>query len=168
MVRGMSGRLADSISPQSSVDFVVEVKDQPVVAEVDGVRLRLQLRQLRGSMTLVEVARRGRLNRDELSRLERGDTTQVRFSTLAKLVAMYGCSLDDLIAIERQPEGTPLYGGALAALADGTVPASGPGRRAVLRSVHGDLVPNGDENEFAPSDHVRGGRRRAAVGTVHP
>ena len=34
-----------------------------------------------------------RLNRDELSRIERGETTQIRFETLAKLLAGYRCGL---------------------------------------------------------------------------
>jgi DNA-binding Xre family transcriptional regulator len=87
----------------------------------------------RGDLTL-EVARRGALNRDELSRLERGDTTQVRFATLAKLLAIYDCSLDDLITIEKSLR---------LRLADGTVmelpqkpgsPAPGPVGRTT-RSV---------------------------------
>ena len=73
----------------------------PIVADVEGVRLLLHARQLRGRMTLVEASRRAGLNRDELSRLEKGETTQVRFSTIAKLLAAYGCSLADLVEVER-------------------------------------------------------------------
>lgn len=162
-----------SISRQSGtydehVDLAVEVHGRPIVAEVDGVRLRLHLRRLRGAMTLVEVARRGGLNRDELSRLERGETSQVRFSTLAKLLSVFDCSLDDLIEIERASAHAPLYAGALAALADGTIPAPGPGRRAVRRALADEVAAAADEASFAPSAVVRSDRRRSPVGTVHP
>lgn len=112
---------------------------EPVVADVDGVRLDLHARRLRGEMSLVEAAFRTELNRDELRRLEKGETTQVRFSTLAKLLAAYECALDELIEVERVPVAAPLYAGALAALADGVLGGSAPGRRAVRRSPVGTV-----------------------------
>jgi len=140
---------------------------EPVVAEVEGVRLRLHARSLRGSMTLVEVARRADVNRDELSRLEKGETTQVRFSTLAKLIAVYGCSLEDLVEVERPQAEVPMYAAALAAIADGTLPATGPQRRTVRRPGSLDVIAEGEEVTFAPSEALPPHRRRSPVGTVH-
>lgn len=144
-------------------DEVVE----PVVAEIEGVRLRLHARSLRGSMTLVEVARRANLNRDELSRLEKGETTQVRFSTLAKLIAVYGCSLEDLVEVERPQAEVPMYAAALAAIAARRLPATGPQRRAVRRPGGLDVIALGEESTFAPSEPSPSRRRRSPVGTFH-
>jgi hypothetical protein len=107
------------------------------------------------------------LNRDELSRLEKGETTQVRFSTLAKLIAVYGCSLEDLVEVERSQTGEPLYAPALAAIADGTLPSTGRQRRAVRHPVGLDVVAEGEEATFAPSESAPSHRRRSPVGTVH-
>lgn len=156
--------VVDGSAEHGAVDDVVE----PVVAEVEGIRLRLHARRLRGSMTLVEVARRAGLNRDELSRLEKGETTQVRFSTLAKLIAVYDCSLDDLVEVERSRPDVPMYAAALAAIADGTLLATGPQRRSVRRPADLDVVAEGEESTFAPSEPVPPQHRRSPVGTVHP
>jgi DNA-binding Xre family transcriptional regulator len=139
----------------------------PVVAEIEGVRLRLHARSLRGSMTLVEVARRADLNRDELSRLEKGETTQVRFSTLAKLIAVYDCSLEDLVEVERPQAEVPMYAAALAAIAEGRLPAAGPQRRTVRRPGSLDAIALVEESTFAPSEPLPRRRRRSPVGTVH-
>lgn len=147
-------------------DFTVATGSGPIVAEVDGVRLRLHLRRLRGPMSLVEVSRRCGLNRDELSRLERGETTQVRFSTLARLLSTYDCSLSDLIEVERPPSDAPLYTEALEALADGVLPAAEPGRRAVRRESHHDEVTASDDAAFGATPQVAG-RRRSPVGTFN-
>lgn len=157
----MNGR--GSEGARTAVDFGYE----PVVAEVEGVRLRLHARELRGSLTLVEVARRTGLDRDELSRLEKGETTQVRFSTLAKLLAVYGCGLQDLVTVERAQEESPLYASALSALVDGTLRATGPRRRAVRRPSDADVLPEGDEAAFAASESPTSHRRRSPVGTLH-
>jgi transcriptional regulator with XRE-family HTH domain len=139
----------------------------PVVAEVDEVRLRLRARQLRGSMTLVEASRRAGLNRDELSRLEKGETSQVRFSTLARLVSIYRCSLDELLAVERVPMAEPLYSGALSALAEGALPLIETRRRATRRAP--DLIIGDDAaDQVVPVARTEPPhRRRRPVGTVH-
>jgi DNA-binding Xre family transcriptional regulator len=149
-------------NPGSADDQHIE----PVVADIDGVRLRLHARRLRGTMTLIEVARRTGLNRDELSRLERGDTMQVRFSTLAKLIAVYECTLDDLVEVERPNQQAPLYAAALAALADGILPA-GQQRRTTRRASTLDVVDDADASTWAPSEPSPPRRRRSPIGTVH-
>jgi DNA-binding Xre family transcriptional regulator len=117
-------------------------------------------------MTLVEVARRTGLNRDELSRLERGDTMQVRFSTLAKLIAVYECTLDELVEVERPNQQAPLYAAALAALADGILPA-GQQRRTTRRASTLDVVDDADASTWAPSEPSPPRRRRSPIGTIH-
>ena len=148
--------------------MAVEQIPDPVVATEHGVRLLLHARSLRGTQTLVEIATRAGINRDELSRFEKGETTQVRFATIAKLLAAYNCSLEDLFEVERasQPESAPLYAGALAALTAGTLPRS-VSRRAVRRSTELDVVSDVEEQAFARSPVVSAGRRRAPVGTAH-
>ena len=162
IMRGMSG--TESGRASTAVDVVHE----PVVADVEGVRLRLHARERRGSLTLVEVARRTGLDRDELRRLEKGETTQVRFSTLAKLLAVYDCALEDLVTVERVEQESPLYAAALAALVDGTLPESGRRRRAVRRGASSDSISEGEESAFAASGSSPSRRRRAPVGTLHP
>lgn len=149
--------------------MAVEQVSDPVVAMEDGVQLRLHARRLRGPQTLVEVARRAGLNRDELSRFERGETTQVRFATIAKLLAVYDCTLDELFKVERDvpSEAAPLYATALAALADGALPAAAPQRRTVRRSAGLDVVAAAEESTFGSTAMQPAGRRRAAVGTAH-
>ena len=166
-MRGMSGsalvspELGDLSEGDGSEEF------SPIVADVEGVRLLLHARRLRGRMTLVEASRRAGLNRDELSRLEKGETTQVRFSTIAKLLVAYGCSLADLVEVQRVPATAPLYAGALAALEAGVLGGNRPGRRAVRRSSDLDVISEDEEATFAPAVAGASRRRRPAVGTVH-
>lgn len=164
--------MGTSVLGRSELDRGIEgdVFDEPypVVADVKGVRLVLRARHLRGRMTLVEAAHRAGLNRDELSRLERGETTQVRFSTIAKLLAAYGCTLTDLVAVERVPTRTPLYAGALAALEAGVLASRGPDHRAVRRSTELDVIPDGEESTFVSAAETTPRWQRSAVGTVHP
>ena len=166
-MRGMSGSalVSPELGALSEGDGSEEFS--PIVADVEGVRLLLHARQLRGRMTLVEASRRAGLNRDELSRLEKGETTQVRFSTIAKLLVAYGCSLADLVVVERVPAAAPLYAGALAALEAGVLGGDRPGRRAVRRSSDLDVISEDEEATFAPAVAGASRRRRPAVGTVH-
>ena len=166
-MRGMSGSalVSPELGALSEGDGSEEFS--PIVADVEGVRLLLHARQLRGRMTLVEASRRAGLNRDELSRLEKGETTQVRFSTIAKLLAAYGCSLADLVEVERVPATVPLYAGALAALEAGELGGNRHGHRAVRRSSDLDVISEDEEATFAPAAEATSRRRRPAVGTVH-
>jgi DNA-binding Xre family transcriptional regulator len=104
--------------------------DAPIVASYGGVRLRWHARELRGDRTLAEAARATGINRDELSRIERGETVQIRFETLAKLVEGYGCAVSDLIEIAAtEPDAAAApWRGPLAALRAGRVRAGVPGR----------------------------------------
>ena len=166
-MRGMSGSalVSPELGALSEGDGSEEFS--PIVADVEGVRLLLHARQLRGRMTLVEASRRAGLNRDELSRLEKGETTQVRFSTIAKLLVAYGCSLADLVEVERVPATVPLYAGALAALEAGELGGNRHGHRAVRRSSDLDVISEDEEATSVPAAEATSRRRRPAVGTVH-
>ena len=141
----------------------------PVVAEFGRVRLRWHARSLRGNRTIAEAARLVGLNRDELSRIERGETKQIQFQTVAKLLAGYQCALGDLFEVEAatQPKtSVPLYIHAVAALANGTIPIKSVGRRAVRRPAELDVTTAGDEAAFSPSpSNTPTRRRRSPVGT---
>lgn len=144
----------------------------PVIAEVGGVRLLWHARELRGARSLREAALLVGMNRDELGRIERGETKQIHFRTLAKILAAYHCTLDDLVKVEvAESHGSaPLYAGAVAALAAGTLPGAAPLRRAVRRSTAADVVDEGDEDSFAVSTsaaQASAGRRRSPVGTLN-
>ncbi|NNN00354.1 MAG: helix-turn-helix transcriptional regulator [Acidimicrobiaceae bacterium] len=147
----------------------VNVAANPVVAEVDGLRLYWHARALRGDRSLAEAAKMVRLNRDELSRIEKGETTQIRFETLAKLLAGYGCDLADLFHVESTPSDAPrpLYEAALAALRSGVIEGATSRRRAVRRPSSLDIVDEADAQGFAPSPDERSARRRSPVGTLN-
>jgi DNA-binding Xre family transcriptional regulator len=152
--------------------LAAQERSAPVIAEVGDVRLLWHLRELRGARSLREAAELVGMNRDELGRIERGETKQIHFQTLAKLLAAYRCDLDDLfeVAITTAHGPIPLYTGAVAALTAGTLPAAGTRRRSVRRSTTADVVNEGDEDSFAASkqaDQSPARRRRAPVGTLN-
>lgn len=142
---------------------------EPIVAEVAGVRLRWHARKLRGDRSLVDAAALVGLNRDELGRIERGETTQIRFRTLAKLLAGYNCTLTDLVEVELTDDTrpAPLYAGVVAALHDGLILGSAPQRRAVRRDTSNDVLAPGEELTYVCADPSPPRRRRSPVGTLH-
>lgn len=141
--------------------------EDPVVAEVEGVRLRWHARAVRGDRTLVEAATLCGLNRDELGKIERGETKQIRFTTIAKMLAGYQCTLSDLMEAETQQTATPrpLYAGALAALQDGVLQSEAPTRRSARRPTSEDVLGAVDEEAFS-SAPAPTGRRRRPIGTL--
>lgn len=129
-------------------------REAPVVAAWGDVELRWHAAELRGERSLVQAARELGVNRDELSRIERGETVQIRFETLAKLVSGYRCSLEDLLEVTTPGGGTAApWGGPLAAVLEGRVRAGLP------RRPDPDTVAAVDE--VAPSAGAR--RALAAV-----
>jgi DNA-binding Xre family transcriptional regulator len=164
MSRTVSGLVAPLV-------LAAQERNAPVIAEVGDVRLLWHLRELRGARSLREAAELVGMNRDELGRIERGETKQIHFQTLAKLLAAYRCDLDDLfeVAITTAHGPIPLYTGAVAALTANTLPAAGT-RRSVRRSTTADVVNEGDEDSFAASkqaDQSPARRRRAPLGTLN-
>jgi DNA-binding Xre family transcriptional regulator len=141
----------------------------PVVAEFGAIRLLWCARRLRGDLTITEAARRVGLNRDELARIERGETKQIQFKTVAKLIVGYGCAVTDLFEVQPavvEDESAPFYGGTLAALATGIVPNESAGRRTVRRSPDLDVIGEHEEAMFAASPEPPARRRRSPIGTA--
>lgn len=167
MMQGMTSTAPDWHNP-----LAAQAADPgcPVVAEADDVRLLLHVRAMRGERSLVEAARLVGMNRDELSRLERGETSQVRFATLAKLIAAYDCDLADLVEVRRRNGAQPLYASALAALGGGTLPAAQPSRRAVRRAADADISTEFEADVWVGTEPAESQtparRKRAAVGVV--
>ncbi|NQW73182.1 MAG: helix-turn-helix transcriptional regulator [Actinobacteria bacterium] len=73
--------------------------DAVTVASDSEWSLLLHLRSLRGGRSLEDVAQRAGIRADELSRIERGLTRQVRWETLLRLMRTYDCGPGDLMAI---------------------------------------------------------------------
>jgi len=131
-------------------------RDAPVVATWGDVELRWHAAELRGERSLAQAARELGVNRDELSRIERGETVQIRFETLAKLVSGYHCSLEDLLEVSTRNDGTAApWAGPLAAIQEGRVRAGLPRRP--------DPATVTDVDELMPSAGAR--RELAAVAT---
>ena len=104
---------------------------QPVARE-RGLALFLHATELRGDLSRAEAARRVGIGSDELAKIERGETTQVRWVTLLKLMSAYGCSLDDLVEVRPAvPVGEvrPAYTPVLDALRAGRLSPGLPPRR---------------------------------------
>lgn len=166
-MQGMISSASDGLTGATSA-----VDSDPIVARAGGVRLRWHARTLRGERSIAQAARLVGLNRDELGRIERGETTQIRFETVAKLLAGYRCELAELVEIEADTDElaqrpAPLYAGVLAALAHGTLERRPPGRRATRRDASLDIVAAGDEAAFARADLVSSAHRRRPVGTLN-
>lgn len=138
----------------------------PIVAAYGGVELHWHARELRGERTIAEMAREIGMNRDELARIERGETVQIRFETLAKLMSGFGCGLNDLleaVPITPREESAPWLA-PLSALKDGRVLPGVPGRRDPDDALDEPLPP-GLASGFgeAPSKGVRRSAFRPAA-----
>lgn len=143
---------------------------EPIVAQIGSMRLIVHARRLRGTKTLVQAAQLCGLNRDELSRIERGETKQIRFETLAKILNGYQCTLTDLVEVDTEPEAPvrPLYAGALSALQSGALTATAGQRRAVRRNTDDDVLAVDEESRFAASEPEPVRHRRRPVGIAQP
>ncbi len=140
------------------------IADPVVAADVGEVRIVLHARALRGERSLREAAALVGLNRDELSRIEKGGTTQIRFETIAKLLSGYGCSLEELMEVTSVPqenERSP-YGQVMSYMAEHGEIGSRPTRRAVRRSLELDMQGEEDRVAFESSSTFieMSGRRR--------
>jgi len=112
----------------------------PAVASGALFALHVNLRELRGEMTFADAARRTGLDRDELKRIEKGETRSIGFATIVKLCEGLRCDLSDLMTLEpvTMETSSPLYTGALAAFAKGQLrPAP---RRRVPRDLSSDVM----------------------------
>ena len=125
-----------------------DLPTSPVIAEVKKIRVRSHARLLRGSRSLSEAADLVGLNKDELRRIEKGETRQIRFETIAKLLSAYNCTLDELLEVEAVDEKVKdsIYEQALRFYVTNEDYSAQPLRRAVRRSESFDMQ---DEAEFA-------------------
>ncbi|HEY9900615.1 MAG TPA: helix-turn-helix transcriptional regulator [Pantanalinema sp.] len=65
------------------------------------------LRAKKGRISQTELSRQTGITQKQLSALESGKTKGIEFSTLAKLCDFFGCTPNDLLAIEQEEPLTP-------------------------------------------------------------
>lgn len=100
-----------------------------VVARSEMGQLIVRARELRGDRTLTDVARVVGIRQDELGKIERGETTSIRFDTLLRLCAAYRVDVGELLSVQQSPAPPAgLLGAVLAGLADGSLATDQPAR----------------------------------------
>lgn len=138
------------IGSMRETEGTVRLEDEVSPCVAEGVKsvLVLNLRALRGDLSLAETARRTQLDRDELRRIERGETRGMNFATMMKITEGLGCSLTDLLEIAPRPGGDapPRYANILAAHARGEL-APAPARHT-RRSGEADEMDLAEAGEF--------------------
>jgi DNA-binding Xre family transcriptional regulator len=100
-----------------------------VVAERDGARLTLRCRELRGTRTLSEMADIVGVRQDELGKIERGETSGMRFDTMLRLCAAYGVSPGELLTIDYDDSRPSVLEDMLAAVVKGNRKTHTPPRK---------------------------------------
>lgn len=145
--------------------MTADLETAPTVAEGASLRIRSNIRVLRGDLSLAAAARAVGIDRNELRRIEKGETNQIRFDTLVKLCEAYHCTVADLLEVE--PAGTtsdePVYAGALMAFSQGLI-APAP-RRAVRRDASLDVADLDRAGDVITE--VSGRRRRRGLPTLN-
>ncbi|MGZ3297625.1 MAG: helix-turn-helix domain-containing protein [Asticcacaulis sp.] len=68
------------------------------------IRIALEAALERSGLKAKEVARRAGLSETQLSLFRSGKVKGIRFATLARLCAVMGCGLDDIMSYEFAPE----------------------------------------------------------------
>jgi len=114
------------------------------VATRHGRALLLRARELRGELSLAAAAKRIGIRPDELGKIERGETRQVRWETLLGMAEAYEVEVGDLlVTAQAESEIEPAYAGILAALRSGSmarvIPPRFVGDPDVVRAERGDL-----------------------------
>lgn len=120
------------------------------VAQDGHLALFVHAGELRGGMSRAEAARLVGIRADELAKIERGETSQVRWVTLLKLMRAYRCSLSDLVEVRSEStQSEPAYAKALAAIRAGQLTAGLPRRRYVPERDVDDAVGEQPSPEVA-------------------
>ena len=101
---------------------------QTVLASREGRTLLLRARELRGDLSLAAAARRIGIRADELGKIERGETRQVRWETLLGIASAYDVEVADLLVTTSEPEIQPAYAGVLTAIRAGQISGATPKR----------------------------------------
>lgn len=140
-----------------------------VVAERNGARLTLRARELRGERSLGEAAALVGIRQDELSRIERGETSAMRFDTLLRLCEAYHVRPGELLDVEQDSTQMSPLDRVLAAVSVGTATTHRPPTRR-RRLTDDDLtVDLADADRVIGTRHVEVERaRRQAPRTVGP
>ncbi len=99
------------------------------VAARSGRTLLLRARELRGPLSLVAAAVRIGIRPDELGKIERGETKQVRWETLLGMADAYNVEVGELLVATPPPQDDAGYAGVLYAIRSGRLAASMPPRR---------------------------------------
>lgn len=104
-----------------------------VVASSPEGELAVRVRELRGERTLSEMAQMVGIRHDELGKIERGETSSIRFDTLLRMCQAFGVGVGDLlVVVPTAPKASPsLYDLVLAGVLDGTIRTSTPVGRGV-------------------------------------
>ena len=98
-----------------------------VVAESGPCKLAVRARELRGDRSLTEVAKLVGIRHDELGKIERGETSAIRFDTLLRLCAAFQVDVGDLLTIEpAQVQAPTLLDEVLAGVRRGDVAVEAP------------------------------------------
>ena len=128
IVLAMTGRQSPGNSSVEAFQF--QQSPFPQVAAVGDQHLRIRLSEIRGSRTLREFAEEVGIRADEISRIERGETHQVRWETLLKIFIAGRVNIGDLFEMDTTPpqQGEPSWAAPLRALRAGTVKAGLPSR----------------------------------------
>ena len=143
-----------------------EHPDGATVAARSGRTLLLRARDLRGSLSLAAAAQRIGIRPDELGKIERGETKQVRWETLLGMAEAYDVEVGELLVATSQSRVEPAYAPILAALRSGQLVATVPPRRFALdpdillaeRERELEIPPTAEVAAFAepaPSPEVR-------------
>lgn len=145
-----------------------EHPDGATVAARSGRTLLLRARDLRGSLSLAAAAQRIGIRPDELGKIERGETKQVRWETLLGMADAYDVEVGELLVATPQSRVEPAYAPILAALRSGQLVATVPPRRFALdpdilltkreRELELEIPPTAEVAAFAepaPSPKVR-------------
>ena len=162
-MQGMSFITHDFVAPNSKGESKSSAPSV-VAANVGGLQVVLHARALRGERSLREAAVLVGLNRDELSRIEKGGTTQIRFETIAKILSGYSCSLEELMEVRKIPQENKksLYGHVVSYLAEHGAVGSEPAQRTVRSAPEVNMHEDEDRVVFDSSSTFIeiSGRRR--------
>jgi transcriptional regulator with XRE-family HTH domain len=146
----------------------VNRRDHPAAASVatrEGRELLRRARELRGELSLAAAAKRIGIRPDELGKIERGETRQVRWETLLGMAEAYEVEVGDLlVTAQAESETEPIYAGLLAAMRSRSmarvIPPRFVGDPDVARAEREDLghdraVTIADFAESVPTADVR-------------
>jgi len=131
----------------------------------------VRARELRGEASLTEVAQRVGIRQDELGKIERGETSAIRFDTMLRLCHAFAVTPAELFVVEAtDPAASPSpLAGVLAAVAAGTVQLHTPPllrRRVPAADVTMDLGEA--ETMLAGREDMPTTRRRSTVPASAP